>query len=61
MGSTPVHPEHGPALFVLAQRERPLTALQVDADQLAADVFAQRVECQDLLPAPERVVVGAGL
>ena len=50
--------QHGPALFVLTQRERPMTALQVEADQLAMDVFAERIECQNLLPAPERVVVG---
>ena len=53
--------EHGPALFVLTQRERPMTALQVEADQLAMDVFAERIECQDLLPAPQRIVVGVSL
>ena len=48
------------ALFVLMQRERPMTALQVEADQFAMDVFAERIECQNLLPASQRIVVGAG-
>jgi hypothetical protein len=53
--------EHGPALFVLMQRQRTMIALQVEADQLAMDVFAERIQGQNLLPAPERVVVRGSL
>ena len=38
-----------------------MTALQVEADQLAMDVFAEGIERQNLLAAPQRVVVGVSL
>ena len=53
--------EHSAAAFILRQRQGPVTASHVQTDHLAMDVLPKRIEREDLLTAPERVVYRAGL